>query len=92
MRAIDLKKPQSAFALYLSENKDIIKKEMKEKGVNHISFLSEASKMWNVISAEGKQKYVEMANKKKDHYLKSLAAIKEAGDQDEDDIDGEDPN
>lgn len=48
--------------------------------------------MWNSISAEGKQKYVEMANKQKDNYLRSLAAIKEAGDQDEDDIDGEDPN
>ncbi len=63
-----VKKPQSAFALYLTDVKDQLKQEMQEKNLKHTMFLSEASKRWNALNPVEKQKYNEMAQKQKDAY------------------------
>jgi HMG (high mobility group) box len=63
-----VKKPQTAFSLYLQENKDVIREEIKGQGLAHTAFLSEASKKWNVLDANQRQKYIEIAQKQKDAY------------------------
>lgn len=59
---------------------------MKKEGVKQTQFLSEASKRWNSLPPENKQKYVEMAQKQKDAYNLMKAQIPE---NTRDDIDGD---
>ena len=64
----EIKKPQSAFAIYIKENKDQIKVEMQAGNMKQTLLLSEASKRWNALSSEAKQKYHEMVHKQKELY------------------------
>ncbi len=54
---------------------------MKQEGLKHTQFLSEASKRWNALDAQAKQKYIEMAQKQKDTYNQMRAQISAAGNQ-----------
>lgn len=63
-----IKKPQSAYSLFIKDQTQRIREEVAAKGEKHTAFLSEASKQWNEMSADKKQKYIEMAQKQKDTY------------------------
>jgi hypothetical protein len=60
-----VKKPQSAFAIFMQENKESLKQELQAQagGGNFkpTMFLSEASKKWNAMAPERKQKYLDIA-------------------------------
>ena len=58
-----MKKPQTAFAIYIQETRLSIQEDIKREGLKQTQFLSEASRRWNALGAEAKQKYVEMAQK-----------------------------
>jgi hypothetical protein len=57
--------------LYISDNKDVLRAELKQSGLAHTAFLSEASKRWNSLGAVERQRYIEMANKQKETYLRA---------------------
>ena len=73
-----VKKPQTAFAIYIQETRLKIQEEMKKDGVKQTQFLSEASKRWNALDAEAKQKYIEIAQKQKDAYNQMKAQMPSA--------------
>lgn len=67
--AKQVKKPQSAFALYMQENKEQLKKELQKiENFKQTMFLSEASKKWNALDPLQKQKYIERAQQQKEAY------------------------
>ena len=66
-----LKKPATAFSLFIQEVRPLLKEDMTAQGVKSTMFLTEASKRWNAMPAEAKQKYFEMAQKHKDQYVKA---------------------
>jgi HMG (high mobility group) box len=55
----------------VQDSRLVVREEMIAQNLKHTLFLSEASKKWNAMSAEAKQKYHEMAQKHKDTYLKA---------------------
>ena len=56
-----LKKPQTAFSIYIQETRQKLQEDMKKEGLKSTQFLTEAGKRWNALDPEAKQKYVERA-------------------------------
>lgn len=68
-----VKKPQSAFAIFMQENKDQLKEEIsKLENFKQTMYLSEASKKWNALDPQIKQRYIDKAQKQKELYNSSL--------------------
>lgn len=87
---VAVKKPQSAYSLFIKEQTPKIKAEIAAKGEKSTAFLSEASKQWNELPAANKQKYIELAQKQKDAYAKWLKDHSKAGAEgDEEDVDND---
>jgi hypothetical protein len=62
--ATAVKKPQSAYAIFLQENKDQLKEELnKIDNFKPTMFLAEASKRWNALDPQLKLKYLDKAQK-----------------------------
>jgi HMG (high mobility group) box len=84
-----LKKPCSAFSLFVQDSRASVREEMAAQGIKATQFLAEASKRWNAMTPSQKQKYVEMAQKLKDAYVKAQserAALKKVDEDDEEEI------
>ena len=79
-----LKKPQTAFSIYIQDVRLSLQEEIKKQGLKQTQFLSEASKQWNALSPEAKQKYVEMAQKQKDAYNAMRAQMPHPAEGDDD--------
>lgn len=56
-----MKKPQTAFAIYIQETRQRIQEDLKKEGVKQTQFLTEAAKRWGALEPEAKQKYIEVA-------------------------------
>ncbi len=69
--------------MFMQENKEIIKKELIAQAAGGTFkptlFLSEASKKWNSLAPERKQKYLDMAQKQKEAF--TLQQVNEEGDE-----------
>jgi hypothetical protein len=58
------KKPQSAYAIFLQENKEQLKEELQKiDNFKPTMYLAEASKKWNALDPLLKQKYLDKAQK-----------------------------
>lgn len=63
------KKPQTAYAIFLQENKEQLKEELhKIDNFKPTMYLAEASKKWNALDPLLKQKYLDKAQKQKEAY------------------------
>ena len=56
-----MKKPQTAFALYIQETRQKIQEYLKKEGVKQTQFLTEDAKRWGALEPEAKQRYLEVA-------------------------------
>ena len=89
--AATVKKPQSAYAIFLQENKDQLKEELnKIDNFKPTMFLAEASKRWNALDPQLKQKYLDKAQKQKEAYNNLQQSVIE--EEDEDGVHGEELN
>ena len=57
-RGAKIKKPLTAFTLYLQDIRPVLKEDLQGKGLKPTAFLTEAGKRWGVLTAEEKQKYL----------------------------------
>lgn len=88
--AASVKKPQTAYAIFLQENKEQLKEELnKIDNFKPTMFLAEASKRWNALDPQLKQKYLDKAQKQKEAYNNLQSVIEE---EDEDGVQGEELN
>ena len=89
--AATVKKPQSAYAIFLQENKDQLKEELnKIDNFKPTMFLAEASKRWNALDPQLKQKDLDKAQKQKEAYNNLQQSVIE--EEDEDGVHGEELN
>lgn len=71
------KRPQSAFFLWMNDNREHIKKKYPELSFTEIA--KKAGDLWKEISKSEKSRYEEMAAKAKKQYEKEMAEYKESG-------------
>lgn len=69
------KRPQSAFLLWKSKNKEFINSQVTEKGRGKIA--SKAGEIWNGMSDEQKKPYVDDVAKLRDNYMEAMKLYKE---------------
>ena len=69
------KRPQSAFLLWKSREKELINSQVTEKGRGKIA--SKAGEIWNGMTEEEKKPYVEDAAKLRDQYMEAMKGFKE---------------
>lgn len=69
------KKNPSAYIFFCSENRGKVKAELPE-GAKQPEILTEMGRQWKELSEDNKEKYVQMASKDKDRYLKDMEMYK----------------
>lgn len=77
------KRPQSAFFLWMNENREQIKKQLPGASLTEIT--KKAGDLWKDVSKEEKSKYEEMYAKAKKQYEKELSEYKASGGNDNED-------
>ncbi|KAF7489018.1 FACT complex subunit SSRP1 [Sarcoptes scabiei] len=77
------KRPQSAFFLWMNENREQIKKQLPGASLTEIT--KKAGDLWKDLSKEEKSKYEEMYAKAKKQYEKELSEYKASGGNDNED-------
>lgn len=69
------KRPQSAFFLWKSKNKEIINSQVIEKGRGKIA--SKAAEIWNTLSDNDKQPFIEESNSLREEYHTKMSKYRE---------------